>query len=307
MNHSFKPSINWTLGVLILLLTWSCNVPDPIQKLKNDLEVKIKESPATIAIAFQDIIDTNRVILINAHEEFHAASTMKTPVMIEVFKQVNKGKLSLRDSILVKNEFYSIVDSSIYQMDIGEDSESRLYNLVGQKRELEEMVSDMITHSSNLATNIVIDLVDAKKVTQTMRDLGAPDINVLRGVEDIKAYEQGLSNSTTAYDLMVMFTKMGQKRVVSSDACNKMIEILLNQHFNDQIPALLPKSVKVAHKTGWISSATHDSGIVFLEDGRSYSLVILTKNWKSDKENRKLMAELSKMIYDAYISWPTSL
>ena len=158
----------------------------------------------------------------------------------------------------------------------------------------------MITYSSNLATNIVIDLVDAKKVTQTMRELGAPHIEVLRGVEDIKAYRQGLSNTTTAYDLMMIFEKLGRGEVVSETASQEMIDILLDQHFNDAIPALLPEDVKVAHKTGWITRVRHDSGLVILPDGRQYALVLLSKDCESDELTTEIMANVSKMIYDFY-------
>ena len=299
LKQVFKPA-----SVLLIFGSFfqGCTPVDPLIQLEEAIQAKIQTSSGTFGIAFQDLEDTSKVLLINEHESFHAASTMKTPVMIEVFKQVQAGKMKLQDSILVKNEFYSIVDSSIYAMDIGEDSEEKLYDLIGQKQQLYDLMYDMITYSSNLATNIIIDLVDAKKVTATMRTLGAPDIQVLRGVEDIKAYEKGLSNSTTAYDLMAIYRAMGQKKILDEAACNEMIQILLDQKFNDQIPALLPEGVKVAHKTGWISTAAHDSGIIILPDGRQYTLTILTKNWESSETNTKTMAEISKLVYDYYIN-----
>jgi beta-lactamase class A len=223
---------------------------------------------------------------------------MKTPVMIEVFKQVEAGRLSLSDSIVITNNFKSIVDSSTYSLGTGEDSEKDLYKLIGGKRTLGALVYDMIIVSSNLATNTVIGICDARKVTQTMRDMGAKDIQVLRGVEDNKAFEKGLNNSTTAYDLMLIFEKIANGEAVSAVASQQMIKILLDQQFNSIIPAQLPKDVKVAHKTGSITGVHHDSGIVFLPDGRKYVLVILSKNLKSDPAATKAMASVSKMVYD---------
>lgn len=289
------------LGLLIGL--FGCTPSPTLSTLAQKIQSQLESQPGAYAIAFMDLTDTTRTILINEHKEFHAASTMKTPVMIEVYKQAEEGKLQLSDSVLVKDSFYSIVDSSIYQMDVNEDSEAKLYQLIGQKTTLYHLVRDMITYSSNLATNIVIDLVDAKKVTQTMRDLGAPDIQVLRGVEDIKAYELGMSNTTTAYDLMQIFKHLGQRTAVKDPEANQqMIDILLEQQFNEQIPALLPDEVKVAHKTGWISTASHDSGLVILPDGRQYVLVMLSKNWTSSDDSMALFAEISKQIYDFYTS-----
>jgi beta-lactamase class A len=217
--------------------------------------------------------------------------------MIEVFKQANEGKFSLTDSIQIKNTFKSIVDGSEYSLDSAEDSEQKLYTLTSTKRSLDSLMYDMIIVSSNLATNIIIELVDAKKVTQTMRDLGAKDIQVLRGVEDDKAFAQGLINITTPYDLMVIFEKIANGQAVNKVSSDAMIDILLDQRFNTLIPANLPSDVKVAHKTGSIKGVHHDSGIVFLPDGRKYVLVIMSKDLKDEDAATAGMAKVSEMIY----------
>ena len=293
-----------SLLLFLLLGLLSCqNTPDdPLTYLEQNVRKEIARSEGTFAVAFQDLEDSSRFLLINEKEVFHAASTMKTPVMVEVYKQSSAGAFSLNDSLLIKNEFYSIVDSSIYSMEVGEDSEEKLYSRIGEKASIYDLMVDMITYSSNLATNIIIDLVDAKKVTQTMRDIGAMDIEVLRGVEDIKAYRQGLSNTTTAYDLMLMFETIGKGRIVNPKACEEMIDILLDQHFNEGIPARLPESVKVAHKTGWITQVRHDSGLVILPDGQKYALVLLSKDWESDELATEIQANVSRIIYEYYIS-----
>ncbi len=282
---------------LIALGLTSCQSELTLSKLEQQIIQEFEEEKGTFALAFKDL-DTGEELLINARDSFHAASTMKTPVLIELYKQAAEGKFSLSDSVLVKNEFHSIVDSSLYSLSVGDDSESELYTRVGVKRTIYDLAYDMIIVSSNLATNILIELVDAKKVTQSMRELGAPDIQVLRGVEDIKAFEKGLSNSTTAYDLMRIFEKLGNGEVVNQQACDDMIDILLDQKFNEIIPAQLPEEVKVAHKTGSITAVHHDSGIVFLPDGRKYVLVLLSKELGDFDSGTERMAKVSRMIYD---------
>ena len=257
----------------------------------------LSKEKGDFAVAFKDI-SGGRQLLINADEEFHAASTMKTPVMIEVFKQAKEGKFSLGDSILIKNQFKSIVDSSLYSLDSTDDSESEIYRHIGEKRTLFDLMYEMIIASSNLSTNLVIDLVDAKNVTQTMRELGAKKIKVLRGVEDNKAYKAGLNNTTTAYDLMVIYEKIAEGKAVDKKSSDEMIRILSQQEHNNIIPADLPKDVTVAHKTGWISGIQHDSGIVILPDGRRYVLVLLSKNLQDETSAIKAMAHVSKLIYD---------
>jgi beta-lactamase class A len=275
-----------------------------LQQLQQDITATLSKQEGTYAVAFKDL-GTGVSFQINGDTTFHAASTMKTPVLIEVYKQVAAGTLSLTDSITVKNEFHSIVDSSTYSLNPDDDSEQQLYTQTGTKRTLYDLVYDMIIMSSNLATNIVIEYVDAKKVTQTMRSLGAKDIQVLRGVEDSKAYQQKLNNTTTANDLMIIFEKIANGQAVDSASSLAMIKILLDQKFNEIIPARLPKEVKVAHKTGNITGVQHDSGIVFLPDGRKYVLVILSKGIKDEKAAIAAMAEVSEQIYQ-YMMQPKS-
>ncbi len=269
-----------------------------ILKLEKQIKAKLEQNEGTFALAFKTISENPISILINENESFHAASTMKTPVMIEAFKQAKEGKLNLSDSILIKNEFKSIVGQSIFKLDIGRDSGDNLYEFIGHKRPLSDLIYDMIINSSNLATNLVIAILDAKNVTQTMRNLGAEKINILRGVEDMKAYNAGLSNTTNAIDLMTIYEKIATGSAISKNASQQMIEILLDQKHNSIIPALLPKSVQVAHKTGSISGVRHDSGFVILADGRKYVLVILSKNLANPGKAIKSMAEISKLIYD---------
>lgn len=268
-----------------------------MENLKNEITGTLSRQKGTFAIAFKNLA-TGKELLINAEENFHAASTMKTPVMIEVFKQVAEGKFSLNDSFLIKNEFKSIVDGSLYSLDSTDDSETEIYRHIGEKRSLYDLMYQMIIASSNLSTNLIIDLVDAKKVTQTMRDMGAKKIMILRGVEDNKAYEKGLNNTTTAYDLMLIFEKIAKGKAVNKKSSAAMINILSDQEFNTIIPAELPKNVKVAHKTGSITGVHHDSGIVMLPDGERYVLVILSKNLEDESAAVKAMADVSKMIYD---------
>ncbi|AXE18092.1 serine hydrolase [Runella rosea] len=266
-------------------------------RLKEAIQAKLSGIEGNFGIAFKDL-QSNQTLFINEKENFHAASTMKTPVMIEVFKQAKEGKFKLTDSILVKNEFKSIVDGSTFSLDISDDSADGMYKMIGKKMTIYDLTYQMIIVSSNLATNILIDLVDAKKANATMRDFGAKDIQVVRGVEDSKAFQLGMNNSVTAYDLMVIFEKIARKKAIDRTSSEGMTDILFDQKFNEIIPAKLPKEVKVAHKTGSITGVQHDSGIVFLPDGRKYVLILLSKNLKDPKAGVRTLADVSEMIYD---------
>jgi len=267
--------------------------------LAQDLMEKVKkiltESKAEVAVAFYDFT-TNKSILINENIVFHAASTMKTPVMLEVFRQAEQGFFSLDDSIVIKNSFCSIVDSSEYSMNITDDSDGDLYKLIGNKTTIYDLVFKMITESSNLATNLLIDLIKPSNIMTTLKNYGINGVNVLRGVEDQLAYEQGLNNTVTAFGLMTMCKKMAKKELVSENASNEMINILTNQKHRSMIPALLPEGTITATKSGSITGIRHDSGIIFMPDGRKYVMVFLSKNVVDIQQTNNLCARIAKLL-----------
>jgi beta-lactamase class A len=295
-NYSDMKRIYFFALILVIVGFGGCTSKPPLETLKEQIIAELGKQEGVYAVAFKDL-STNEELLIMERERFHAASTMKTPVMIEVFRQANNGRFSMDDSLVIKNEFRSIVDSSFFSLDSADDSEKELYKQIGKKKKISDLVYDMIIVSSNLATNIIIETVDAKQVTKTMRKLGAKNIEVLRGVEDSKAFEKGLINSTNAYDLMMLFELLAKGEMVNPVASDAMVKILLDQKFNEIIPAKLPKEVKVAHKTGSVTGVNHDSGIVFLPDGRRYVIVLLSKDVKDTDAGIKAMANVSEMLY----------
>ena len=271
---------------------------DPLNELKKEVQDKLAISNARFGVAFKDL-QTGKTLLLNEKDDFHAASTMKTPVLVELFRQAAAGKFSLTDSIVIKNSLSCIVDGSEYSLDSADDSEFELYKDIGKRRTIASLAYEMIILSSNLATNLLIDLVKPDSVMLTMKKIGANDIKVLRGVEDNKAYQKGLNNTTTAYDLLLIYEQMATEKLISDAASKEMIKILLDQRFNEIIPARLPKNVKVAHKTGSITGVQHDSGIVFLPDGKKYVLVLLSRFDPADEKKAiEAMADVSKLIYD---------
>jgi beta-lactamase class A len=271
------------------------------QQLIQEIQRLFASEEGVFALAFKDL-GTGDTIYWNEKELFHAASTMKTPVMIEVFRQAALGYFTLQDTMVVRKEFQSIVDGSWYTLQAGDDSDDDVYAKMGTPQTIQYLLERMITRSSNVATNLLMTKVNGEQITATMRQLGAPYILVRRGVEDNKAYQQGLNNVTSAYDLQVIFEQIALGRAVSVEASADMVKILKQQYHNDLIPALLPKDVQVAHKTGWITGVHHDSGIIYLPDGRQYVLVLLSKKCTNEAAAVQLLAMISRKIYDYFIN-----
>jgi beta-lactamase class A len=264
-----------------------------LETVLNDAKDKL------IAVAFHDL-ETDTDYYLNADQEFHPASTFKVQVMMEVFRQANEELLSLEDRLPIVNSFSSIADGSRYSLDVIDDAEQTLYLRSGETESIRELTRLMIVRSSNLATNILLKRVGAQNVDDFIRSLGIEGVTVKRGVEDKAAFRAGLNNSATARGLTQTMNLIARKKVVSEEASQAMIEILLGQEFNESIPALLPNHVKVAHKTGWTNDFYHDTGIVFSKDRKPYILTTMTKGFAEDKESEAhaCIASISKLIYE---------
>src|SRR5271154_625746 len=205
------------------------------------IQESIRKSGADVGVAFRTL-DGRTEWFFRADEPFHAASTMKVPVLIELFHQVHEGELKLDDPLPIKNEFHSLVDGSVYTLDPADDSEADLYKAVGQTRSLRQLCELMITVSSNLATNLLIEKLGVENIRATVHFLHADGMNVLRGVEDGKAFAKGLNNTTTARGLQQLMDAIARGEAVDQNSSNQMIEILGRQTFNECIPAGLPPS-----------------------------------------------------------------
>lgn len=256
----------------------------------------------TISVSVYDV-ETDKEININADVFMHPASTMKVPVMMEVFRQAQAGKFSLDDKIEIYNSFQSIVDGSEFHLDVADDSETSLYERIGEKETIRELNRLMIVRSSNLATNILMDLVGTKEIDDFVKVLGIKDVNVIRLIEDKPAYRLGMNNTFSARGTTQMMHLLAEGKVVSKQASDEMIHVMLGQEFNESIPALIPNNVKVAHKTGWTGEFFHDTGIVFPANRKPYAITLFTNGFpeNDDSQAHKCMAEISRMIYESLI------
>jgi len=269
----------------------------PVDSLRARIERRVADHRgAIVGIAFHDL-QTGDSLYLNADDSFHAASTMKVPVMIELFRRMDAGGLRPDQGVLLVNQFGSIVDGSPYSLDAGEDSDSSAYKLVGSRVSVKDLIDRMITRSSNLATNALIELARASNANETAHMLGARNIRVLRGVEDGKAFRAGLNNTTTARDLAVLLEAIETGRAASHASCDAMRDILLHQEFNEEIPAGLPPGTRVAHKTGWITGVLHDAAIIYPPGRKPYVLVVLTRDIPDEKVARPLIADISRMVW----------
>lgn len=206
---------------LLLLCIWAAG-PGPADSLRAAILSRIqRDSGASVAVVLSDPV-SGFFVAVHPDQRFHAASTMKVPVLLELGRRIDARDMHWADSIPVKNQFASIVDGSFYSL-------------------------------------------DAARVTRTIRALGADSMLVLRGVEDGKAYAQGLNNTTTARDLATLLLAIAGGNAVGRETTAELLDMLEAQEFNDGIPGGLPPGTRVAHKTGEITATWHDAALVYPE------------------------------------------
>jgi beta-lactamase class A len=277
-----------------------------VEKLRAALAEIAAGSGAQFGIWFKDL-SSGLSLSQKSSLPMHAASTMKTPVLLELLRRVDEGSLRLTDELPVKNEFKSLVDGSPFSIGL-EDNDGPTVARLGKTAPIEFLAKEMIVRSSNLATNILLTLLGPENVQKFTDALGAPTVHVRRCVEDAKAYEKGLNNETDAAGMGAVMEAVVRTPKLSAAAKAKAWEILIGQTFNDEIPAgLHPQSgAVVAHKTGSISSVQHDAAIVRLPDGREYVLVLLANDFGANETGREKVTaaarKMSRAVWEAIIA-----
>jgi beta-lactamase class A len=266
------------------------------ESLRQTCEGIMSESKAVAyAIALQDY-ETGFRFAINADRRFHAASTMKVAVLLAIGRALDEGLIRLDDTLHVRNRFLSAVDQTPFRIDVESDGYPQLHRLVGRTAKISDLTEWMIVSSSNLATNLLLDHLTVDYTLKVLRDAGVTGIDLRRGVDDTKAHEKNLNNETTAQGLLDLFAVL-RSDFLSKASRDLAINILLQQRFNSMIPAPLPPHASVAHKTGEISTACHDAGIVYLPEREPYILVVLTEVAADGNGRREAIAKISAAVF----------
>ncbi len=263
---------------------------------RNILKIKQQHQLEDLGISFFDA-ETTIQWSYNADDYFHAASTMKLAVLLGVFRQVDRGELNVDAPVHIRNRFTSIVNQEPFMLDLGRDADPDVYGHLGKTLTVRELAYWMITKSSNLATNLLVDVIGINTIQLALDELEIDGVKVLRGVEDQRAFAAGFNNEVTANGLLKLLRLIADGKAYSQKACDAMLEIMLEQQFRSGIPAGLPKAARVAHKTGNISTVHHDAGIVYLDERKPYVLVILTK-FPAEQGRGTAVADLSRDIFN---------
>jgi beta-lactamase class A len=217
----------------------------------------------------------------NPELQFYAASTMKVPVMIALFRRYDAGQLDLEQPVRVTSTFASVHDGSPFSID-ADDVDEELAGADTEKRSVRELIERMITVSSNNATNLVLGLISLAEVQAAVTDLGAANTVIARPIGDRAAAAAGIQNLVTAAGLVTIMSAIATERAASPASCREMIDILTRQRHREGIAAGLPADVRSASKGGWITRLRHDVAVVWPPGADPYCHAICTRDLAED-------------------------
>lgn len=289
---SFRP-----VGIALSLLALAASVgaaQTTLRSLRPELEARIASHRGTVAVSVVDL-QTGESLAIRGDDPFPSASIIKLPVLVELFQQVEAGRLRLDDPIMLIDAD-KVPGSGILQ-----------YLSAPHRLTLGDAALLMIILSDNTATNLILDKVGLRAVGERMEALGLPrskvHSNTFRRATSIAmdssvVYGLGV---TTANEITRLLSLIYRGEAVSKAASEAMVEILKKQVYEEGIPRRLADDVVVAHKTGGLDAARHDCGIIYAAE-RDYALCILTRenidqSWRIDNEAQLLFADLARMVH----------
>src|SRR5690348_12217202 len=274
------------------------SIPTNLDALRDEIGHAIRKSDArAVSVALYDT-ESGTELRHDADRWYHGASTIKVAVLLAVYGEIHRGHLVAQSRLHVRNRFLSAYDGSPFRVLADRDADSEVHAAIGKTMRVSELALHMIATSSNLATNLLLDLIGLDTVQRAVDEFGLTGLDIRRGVEDEKAFEHGIVNRVTANGLVGLLRLIAEERAYSPELSRQMLEILHQQEFRKGIPARLPREVRVAHKTGDISTVAHDAGVVYAPGAKPYVLAILTE-WKPDTGGRS--ATIAAISHDIYM------
>jgi beta-lactamase class A len=256
-------------------------VPPPMQLLRADLHRLVMNFPASTGVEVMDL-STGYHIGYNAGAAMPAASTIKVPVMVEVFRQLEAGRFDLarRVTLLESDKDYGSGDLCDMPP--------------GTTYPVSELLSKMIDISDNTATNMLIRLVGLHSINREMSDLGLERTRLLGDVRtDNWSVRQALESSPA--DMVRLLAMMAKRQLVDDWSSNEMIGILESDQINTLLPEPLPQGIAIAHKTGSFFDTLNDVGIVYGD--APYVIAVMTTHLPSLDTGRTFIRELSRMTF----------
>lgn len=260
-------------------------LPGPLSDLQLRLASASISAPGRVGIEIKDL-STGFSSGYNADASMPAASTIKIPVMVEVFRQMSVGTLMLTRTV------------GLQYTDKDDGSGDLCYARVGTRYSVKTLLWQMITESDNTATNMLIRLVGRHKINVTMRELGLT--HTLLG-DYIRTSSSSVRYAlrSSPRDMVSLLEAMARDQLVDPWSSREMLAILAGQQHNSLLPQPLPEGLPIAHKTGSLHDTLNDVGVVYL-DSEPYVIAVMTTNLSSLPSGRRFIHNVSRLAYQSF-------
>ena len=226
--------------------------------------------------------DTQSYVNINDDEIYPAASIIKVPVLIEMFREIEQGKFNLNDTIVLEDHYRASGSGRLQ------------YSQGGIPHTMDYLARIMIENSDNSSTNMIMAKMGGMpEMNRAIRRWGLTSTHINNWLPDLKG-----TNVTTARELAKMFYNIDKTNIISNASKRQIADYLGHVKNNRLLQAGLPSDAILLHKTGDIGFMLGDAGIVKTRTGKKYIVVILAKRPYNNLQGKEFIVEASKIIYN---------
>ncbi|MCT7985163.1 serine hydrolase [Laspinema sp. A4] len=255
-----------------------------ITTLKEKLQAMAAEHPELTPGVYAIELDTGAYLDLNGAQRFSAASTIKVPILIAFFQDVDAGKITLDEMLTMKQEH------------IAEGSGDMQFTEPGTKYSALETATKMSEISDNTATNMLIErLGGAGALNQRFASWGLSNTAIANLLPDLEG-----TNTTSPQDLVQVMGLVEQGQVLSLRSRDRLFKIMQNTVNNSLLPQGLGSGAAIAHKTGDIGTAISDAGLVDMPNGKRYLMAAIVKRPHNDPAAEELIRQMSKVVYQSF-------
>ncbi|MEO6914045.1 MAG: serine hydrolase [Candidatus Baltobacteraceae bacterium] len=262
--------------------------PEPLALLQSQLSAMSMRAPGHVALEVKDL-STGLTSSVNASASMPAASTIKVPVMVEVFRQLTIGKFDLNTRVRLRTSDKDWGSGSLCDAS------------VGIAYPVSQLLNAMITVSDNTAANMLIRLVGRRRINRTMAELGLHHTTLS---DFIHTEGWGIRNTlrSSPADMVRLLSKMAHDKLIDEWSSRQMIAILEADQINTLVPQPLPIDLEIAHKTGSLHDTLNDVGIVYANH-EPYVIAVMTTQLSTLGAGRRFIRKVSKTTYDDLLSF----
>lgn len=287
--------------VFILLFTVSgfAHAQDPPadppkeSPVRAQIEQLIQQSGANASVAFRSF-DARQELFVAADKQFRAAdSTLKIPVMIELYARAQAGELRLSDSIRVHNGFQDFLTGNVYDLNPESDPDPDLFKSIGTLMALGELCDRMVKKNSNLAADLLVEKLGLERVRERIHAMHADGIEFRNGFGIDGAQEQTAGNTASARGLMELLWALVNSNSIGSTESDEMIGIIANST-SPADAAGLPAGARATQLTASVVGVQHEELIVY--GAHSFVLVMIIGGGASPAAGSVVMAQITHLL-----------